>query len=758
MTTTMRSTRELTCLTTSAAIALTLAACSGSDSDYAGVTPLAAPEGVSLVEPDTSNVSTGASSVVGAGLQYPANSAYVQDAASIKLFEPALRAVENANNIMCQVGMTRFDAMTGVGPYIAQVDPALCGDTPDPTNADGQETILRLFTVDSTRASNSDPQEVAIWLDLDENGTPIEIFATVTVTEAPTETDPFGAFEFHYAGVPNGTPVTDPFINATIVSAAGQDGFQFMDEEGDVDVAPANPGDSASRTQITVVRNPDGSGAAKITASFRENNGGVDSGIQSQTTRVVFDADSVLKQVGADPAIALSRNDFRDNVFAYNLYHATGPNIGERVQVNSGIGVEFPGGEYGWVGYYGVWAESPESFDDGDQVTATDDGTPYTVLKAPGRLLKFTRASLALADLGDQRFEWYEGQNRFQVAYDGAEWERVAQWDGQVFQEIVTPTMIDVAAAGGFLSMYSPFLGGVNYVDGESALSYFASSLVNGDSDLFTSGQPVELVATVEALKGEIDQTEADAGDIFLPVPANVNSAHEYVIDPADMTLMLDVNGDGSVLEQVGLAAGIVPNGGPNEWGMRSGPMVTAAVLAGLQDVTDVYTVAEFYVYETGHNPWNEFVALTDASGGFLTFDEPIEFLYTHDQLNDINDDASFDGQQVFLQYNGPGRMWGIPGTEIDVDGDSVPDQYFPDFSIADGTLVGPNSEYVIRAVGVEQTMTVLPGGAPQLDITDADPLVVPPASIYVTPEIGARPVVEDAPRVIDGVVQTAGN
>lgn len=736
--------------------AASLVACSSSSDDNTNETiqSLTAPESVELVEPDTSNVSSGSAGLPNAGNAFPATSAYNTDVARIRLYDKTLEAVQTANGILCEVGLTRFWQFTNLGPFVAQVDPSLCGNgDSDDSQGDGQNLNLHMFTLDVTRASNSEPQQTSLWLPLTDNDVPVVINGEIEVNSGPTAGDRYGDFSLTYAGVPDGGTLANPQMLGVLTSSAGENGFRFLESFGDTTVPASNPGDRAQLLQVAVQGNGDGTGAARIRSTTRFNDGSGDSGPQVNEWRVVYDQTHVKKQRDMDPEIVLARGSFRDNVYSYNLYHNQGENLGDRVEVNSGIAVRFPGGENGWVGFFGAWSEFPESFDNGDTVTDRDDNQ-YTVVQAPGRLLRYSEESLLLTEVVDQPFEWWDGGTRYRVAYSGVEWQRIAQYNDSTNQwDAITPSMIDVTGAGGFLWMWSQSLGPVTYVDGAMGVDYFAREVLLGSDPIFANGS-FDFYATIQGLRSEIDQTQIDNGDVYLSNVAP-GSAHHYVLDPTDMTLMLDVNGDGTVLEQVGLASGITPNGGPNEWGMQSGRMVDAGAIGQMSNPEDVWNESTFYVYETGHNEWNQLVALVDGQGAYLEFDRPLEFLYTHITANDINGDNAFDGFQSQLTYNGPGRMWGIPGEEVDIDGDGQIDQWFPSFSIADGTVMGPTGgEYILRAMGVDQSLTVDMAGAPALDITDADSLVVPELSLYVTPNIGTQPEVTDPPAVIDGVVQ----
>lgn len=734
-----------------------LAACSGSDADPSNgsISSLFAPEGVSVVEPDTSEVSTGNGTFPNAGMLFPAASDYVTDAAGVRVIDPSIEAVDTANSILCQMGLTRFSSFVNRAAYNAQLDTALCGEEPDISETGTVTPRIHVFTMDVDRPSNEAPQVAALWLPLDQDGAPMQIHGELTVTSSPSTGDRYGAFELAYIGILDGGSAGDPAMYGTLSSDAGDNGFSFLEASGDVDAPATNPGDRASLSQLVLTLDAvTGEGAAKITQSIRFNNGGGDSGKLVSSWRVVFDSANVVRQLDSDPAVALNRGDYTNYVYRYNLYHNQGVDLGQRVSLNAGVSVELPSGVYGWVGYYGAWAPSGETFSNGDTVTSeTESGiVSYDVVAAPGRLRRVTRDAILLTEVGSQVFEWWEGSTRFQVAYSGVEWQRMTEWNDitEVWDTLTPPTMIDVAAAGGFLSMYSQFLGGINYVDGDLDITYFTNELVTGSDVVFSGVADLELFATVNGIKSEISLIDATAGDIYLGDPVNVSNAHRYVFDPADMTMRLDSGG--GVLVGVGLAAGVEPDEGPNTWGMQSGPMVTAAQLASMTNIYDVFDETEFYFYETGHNTWNKFIGLTDSTGAFLEFDAPLDLFYTHVTANDMNDDPTYDGQQILLNYNGPGRLFGIPGSEVDLGGGQP--RWFPNFSLKDGTVVGLNAEYIIRAIGVDQTLVVDPGGAPQLDITDADGLTVPAIGSFVAPTVTAAPTVTGPPAVVDGVIQ----
>jgi len=145
---------------------------------------------------------------------------------------------------------------------------------------------------------------------------------------------------------------------------------------------------------------------------------------------------------------------------------------------------------------------------------------------------------------------------------------------------------------------------------------------------------------------------------------------------------------------------------------------------------------------------------LLDALGDPVHFDPPIQFTYTHATLNDRNGDSAYDGKSFFLDYGGPGDLWGLPQDGVDLNDDGHPDRWYPVVSLADGVVLGPTgTEFVVKAIEIEQALQEDPSGEGELDIVGASDLDLPDGTSYAPPLIGNRPVVNDPPRVIAGQV-----
>ena len=118
---------------------------------------------------------------------------------------------------------------------------------------------------------------------------------------------------------------------------------------------------------------------------------------------------------------------------------------------------------------------------------------------------------------------------------------------------------------------------------------------------------------------------------------------------------------------------------------------------------------------------------------------------------------SAFDGRTYLLNYGGPGSLYGIPATEVDLDGNGQPDRFLPTFSLAAGTILGDVGQYIVKPMESEYTLQDAIGQCGALNIDTVGDLPLPDASAWTMPDIGPKPEVPDAPRVIEGVVVGSG-
>ena len=744
-----------------------LVACGGGGGGSSAILGLEPPEQISVVTPSGESALPTAST-------FAPTSDFALDRAGVHVYDPAIEPLKMVNQILCLVNQTGADQLVNEGPYLAQVNATMCDQGEDQNAAAtgqsaGTVDQFQLWTVDSTRSSNSAAQSVHYWVPEVDDGQALTIFVNMLLTHGVDDSFPFGEFEIDFAAAQDLASVGTPEFRGALSAQrlpSGLSGFELYFRHGDLSVVP-NPGDHAETSAATVAVGSDlASGAARIVRRERSDFGSGDTGILTDEYLIAYDATNFLRALNGGPPEAFKRTEFVENVWRYNLYNASGPHAGERVELDSGFGFRTEGGDYGWIGYWGMWTPEGVSVASGDTITRDEFGTAgqsYTVFRAPGRLIRNSKHTLALVELGGQQFQWWSQDSfgnpmNFVVEYDvtGGAWQKIGTQSpgAPTMTPIQPPEVIDTAALG-FLNMWSPGLGGPTaYTHGQEFVTYYAQAFVDGSDPVFAGGD-LALYGLVQCLGCAVTGAEAEAGHVYLPDAPDVATPHVFQFKQNDLTLYLDTTSTGGGLARVGLAPGEAPTSGPYTWGMRSGPLVTST--AGLTNVWDAWNSDEFYVWETGANDWNQFTRVVDGGGGFVQFDPPISFSYVQAAGDDRNGDDALAGHTYFLSYGGPGQLFGLPQDGVDLNGDGQPDRWYPTVNLSDGVLLGPTgTEFVVKAMEIEQTLAPDPTYAGSLNLVSAGALVVPTTSLYTQPDIGAAPEVTGAPRVVQGVVQNA--
>ena len=750
--------------------------CGGSSSSGSGtITGLSVAEQVSVVTPQEESGGAQLEAIAYGVADFASDAQYRTDDVDTWVYDSSMEAVNIVNEILCYMSQAGYAEMVNLGDYSAQVDEASCRQGSDQSSESsdrgqssaGDAEQPALWVIQSARATPTSDQIVQLWVpqtgDNGPGGQSGFIHVRTVISESVSDENPFGSFVMNFAGVAEGGSVSYPYFLGTLGT---QDpsvglGFTFFERQGDVSVAP-DPGTDVNRIQASILMSSDQTtGAAIIDQAYRENYGG-DSGLQEQTHRIAFDETHLLRQTDGGQAVCLSRTNFTTRIWRYNLYYSTGANAGARVTRTSGFPIRTADGDYGWVGYWGLWVPDGVTVAHGDTVTRDDwgssDETPYTVVRSGGRLIRNTRVQLALTEIQGEMLQWWEfageGQEptNYRVRWTGTEFEKVAtrnhgtnKWDDMQAPEAI------VVEAGAWMGMWSDSLGGqVNWIGGENTVTLYRETNVNGGDALFAGGSEVALYGYWDCLRSGITAEQVNAGEVYRDAVGDVQNPYAYVFRRADLSLYDETE------TAVGLASGVTPSSGPFTWGMRSGPLV--ADTSALTSAGDIFDLDEYYTYETGHNNWNRQTSLVDGEGAFVSFDPPIHFTYTHTQANDVNDDDTWAGQLFVLEYHGPGDLHGIPHEGVDFDGDTNEDRWYPVFGMRDGTTLTDSNgvEYVVKAVEKEQVLTVVGAGeCAGLELPADGELTLPTEDGYTTPDIGTRPTVTDPPAVIEGEVQS---
>ncbi len=748
-------------------ITFVIASCGGgSDTDTVNgaIQGLSMPDAMDLVGVDaqTAGAAIAPGATVNPAVNFAANSDYNTDLVNAYMWDQTTEPLTTINDILTSVGQTKADVFVNTGPYLALVE-AVGGGDPSARADSGQSsaanaTVLEPWILKSTRASTTAPQIVRFWISQEENFGPDmviqdTIYGRASVSKEPSAADPYGDFSMDFAMVndADGSMMMKGALKTT--NPAGPDlGFTFIMQ----DVSGMMGGDTKVAVQTDQTQT---TGKAHMSVPDFMNGGVKD-------FTIAYDQNYFLRSDGTTTQL-LDRNNFVRNTWGYNLYWAEdgpGHTAGQRVDIQGGFPFSYTVGnstEFGWVDYWGIWSPTPQNLTSGTTVTRDlPDGTQasYTVLRAPGRLMKITKRSVPLLDLDGESMEYWDWTtgDQYLVQYTAATdtFTEIAIRDQITWEWNTLTVPVDLAITPfQYYNFWSEALGGsLDYIGGETAMTVREQTIVSNDDTIFNGGNSLTLYSMTDNLRAGMTASQVEIGDIFMLEVTDPALAYQYTFLKDGRSLQYQG-------ADVGLLPGEVPTLGSYMWGMQSGPMsATDPVALGITNSWEMWNLNEYYIYETGHNEWNQYTTLLDSQGAPVQFDSPISFFYTHATANDADGNSTYDGKKVFLTYGGERNLWGIPGQDTDTDGDGIGDRWYPQFSLKDGTVMGPTgTEYVVKAVEMELFMQVSPDPIPsalQSDLSAAASLTLPNMNGWVDPTTVAPPTVADQPAVVAGIIQ----
>lgn len=731
----------------------------------------------------------------------PTNSDYATEKTHKFVAERSAEIFDTVNEILCMLDQSRYDEMVNKGDYRALVDNGQCSsDADDPSAAaEGSQNQTSgtnapdygQWTVNSARTDNNSSQVVKFWVnekaehpgDVDK-----QIHAKLTITEGKSDSNPLGLFMLNFegymkdsSGSPSGQPVFSGFMDVQLTNAQpvlrmymrqsrpDQNGNLILMQERAVLQKNGNAGSGQTETS-------DGQNTMAFAIAFNDAN--------------FLRAPVASGSIDANQKACYDRNNFDESVWRYGLYEAA---TGARIQRQSGFPVKLSkdGHDYfGWVGYYGVWFPQDVTLNNGDTVLRQEyennTSTPYTVMKAGGKLLKMTRKELALNDVAGIPLNWGQCDNNGSCTQSQIVWNKtqavfqkiklMTESDGQHLWQDVSPPV--TLSSSDFTTMYdlnaySESLGGSVRVPLKDANGAYQAPSATTAVNLTVQTPVYPNTPGVPANLSCYDQcpdpaTINTSSPFHQPQP---NTASDYSFATSDM-----------LLKENGVAAVMTTTSDTFRYGLRSGPLFspTAENLAQLACPWDANQICgwqawqklpEFYVWETGTQPWNQLTLLKDASNTILTFQPPLQLSYTFDTASSsvtAGVTPPPTGAKFFLQYEGFGNLHGIPGDCVDPEtnqkaqcGPGV--RWIPQFSLRDSLPTppgaqlddanAPSTHYLVKGLEKEQRMQ-------KIALTQCDALNLatagnmPTQSGLVAPAIGTEPVVDQAPAVIGGVVQ----
>jgi hypothetical protein len=730
----------------------------------------------------------------------PAGSPYRTDAQNSHVEDATSRGVNQVNMITCIMSAMRPEALVNQGNYIALIDEVKCdsegrsssansGSTSSGSNAPSYTTAV----VNSARATNEQPMRVRTWLNEQDGDFSATIFVNISASEAPSQGNPYGVFRLDYCGKPDSGPCQmQGYLEG---SAAGISYFEL--EQGDHGPQSKalhlqTDGDSG---QGVLQMNEDGS---PVAYSFAYN--------ASFFRRGTGTTDECFSRDASDPQTAMS-------VWRYGLYNASS---GERVTRMSGFPIEYTnnGRTYnGYMGYWGLSLPPDAAIASGASVQRVEysagqapQKTDYTLVKAGGRLVKYSKQTRTLAQIDKIKFTTgiWDTTGFFTGAQANRQYEMY--WDNTAGDFKVTGTIecgqsgcssSDLAntetvqasyfATRGGLRGWSQALGGELFV----ALGGVSGPVQSDGVQVIYRVQdlvyPTEMAALPElfclrdcptaATMADFFSQGTSAASPFTPGsfnrwnPASASDVVRYSIDTAGVQLR-----DSADSPLVFTDRDAMQSQPQYMHGVRTGRLFTTlsdALCTGSGSTyceQQIEQLGTYYQWETGANQWNQFAAVKDGAGQVVTFDAPMQVDYS------VPADAvrygQYAGKDIVLQYGGFGDLWGIPGhcvsrvTNAPVSCETPDSRYVPAFVIpfdetvgrvtANGTpLLVKWLDREIRFARKPLTACTnaglaLPTGLVLPDATGLNNPADSASSIY----IGAQPSVGEAPRVIHGDVK----
>lgn len=687
-------------------------------------------------------------------------------------------------------------------------------------------TTYEDWTVNSSRAENQ-PHIIKVWIhEKAKNMGPFSdpaktIYIGVTITEGKSDTNKLGLFTAYFKACSDGDLVCEtPLMRGllkTVKDANNKVMLNFLVTGG--------MGEFTFEEKASLYKSLDGTtgeGSASMT-DFDEHEGAVSKAFNFSNNATYF----YRSDTDGSNAVCMSRENPVTNVWRYGLYNSAGARV---ARSNPGFPVRFTSGDrdyFGFAGYYGIGFPPDVTLPSGSTVykqtfSSSSDSiteTPYTVFVASGRLQKHVKKDTTLGKIKNVSLSWNKCEDQGQGQWSCSDYR--VKWNGtQLIKDGIrsqstnwmwkdlTAEPVTFAQNDFSFNFYSESLGGDGRIDlmipntlhdwndpDSLPIKQIAvSDLTDATLVIFhriSTVYPGETVpATLACLENCIDPAKIDTQDPHFTnssykggnenfnvtnmntAPGSLVAGTNYIAYTFDTDLahenamVLKYGGDPVVLssnsnQQNGVWGGSLfemntANKAALECDLPPGsPPQAVAGTCGWK----VWDLDTFYTWETGANEWNKLTALLDADSVPVAFSPPLMVEYT----------LAATGAKYFLEYNGFGDLWGIPGKCVNADtgldapcyteeGDKRNIRWVPGFSIAAGETVidvDDNSiTYYVKPLEQEEQMVSVGAAtcaSAGLSLTGYD---LPDASLVQDPGIGSEPTLNVPTRVIGGVVQ----
>ena len=323
--------------------------------------------------------------------------------------------LQDVRSFACIIANTRPD-IAGQGNWEALIDEVDCGlEDADDNYERGGIDYARVI-INSTRASETDPQNVVAFF---EGKSGDEYIAEINVAQSPEDFEPYGEWTFaakmneEIAGVNFGDyggffVDIGPGEEADTVEIQTGVGFDIPDQFSQFVPADQVPDQISSLIRFS------GEGLSNAVYIGSTEDGimaGRTNGDAFYRANLNDDGTAIVNNSGA----CLARDDVWDNVYRYGLYEA---DTGNRVNMTGGFGFEFTDGDAtsrGYIGNWGVWLDSQSNVftPDNRTLSISADGPDGVISRtldwSPGKLISLNTVENTLKD-GDS-FTFWDSNN-----------------------------------------------------------------------------------------------------------------------------------------------------------------------------------------------------------------------------------------------------------------------------------------------------------------------------------------------------------
>lgn len=717
-------------------------------------------DAASIVIPGTLNMippKGGDNPLDGLGLTGPGD--YASDWTNYHLKEDMFEPIDNAIGILCFISQSRGMKFINQGAYTAYIDESACdmgGGDDQPQGAVSYKPVKVNVTQEGTKAP-----KVVLWIN-EEGGK--QIYAELIIAAGPSDDNPLGLLRLSWNQGDN----HGGYIETRKLANPEKDGRNRVEllmrsDEGHGSDVSSQRGFAS----VYVKNGEEPSDGYVSTSSDQTHDNGKGPEHKAGVFKAAFNSGHVVRTGSitnndgtSDAGACLSRDTFINTARRYNLYQADGT----RVELNSGkpgecvvdgktVQTNFS--------YWGIWnsANATSSdlkeckfveFPNGNRVE-----TPVSIVSAPGKLVKYTRAQTTLGALKNMELSSYGNNGNTIIKWTGSDFQKIATETNNGGNNGPTRTPASGKVEGndwdGSLNFYVPTLDAQMSIKVTAASDSYVIYYFNRETVSGTGNEPTENLlcfANCPVAKPTADQMNwmwgqdvAQSPYVTTTVTYNGNQTQRttnkqdmtaalatYTFDASALVIKLD----GTAFElPSGLASdsrGMISSGAliPNSAYVLLTPDQKSTTNGGEAE----RLVTTFYRWESGANSWSQFNGIK-KDGTFVNFDKPLDLSYTFvagDNMN-ASQGSEFYGAPVRLNYGGVGSLWGIPSTQ---NGD-----FMPKFSLKAGTVIG---DYKVKPTEVAQAMSaddatncagLDAGKAPNLD--SLPPLTTP--TVTTAPE-----------------------